>query len=242
MNTQERDQLNQLLKQLVEVKLAAKDAEAESLIREASARQPDATYLMTQRILILEQALNGAKVRIDDLQNQLQRNQSSQSNSFLSNDPWAQPVAANSSVPVPGAGSYQIPRNVQQPPQQQQQPSMGASAFGGGSFLGNVATTAAGVVAGSFLFQGIENMMGGHHSSGFGQQALNDHQPDQTVINNYYGDDAKQLADNNDHSSNTNDYLADNNNGKDYLASNDDDSFQDNDSFQDDDNSDSDWA
>ncbi|MEQ1620713.1 MAG: DUF2076 domain-containing protein [Methylococcales bacterium] len=237
MNAQERDQLNQLLKQLVEVRLAAKDPEAESLIREAATQQPDATYLLVQRTLLLDQALINAKTRIDDLQNQLQRSQTAQSNSFLSNDPWAQPAAAGSG-PVPGVGSYQIPRNAQQPQQQQQQQQapVAASPFGGGgsSFLGNVATTAAGVVAGSFLFQGIENLMGGgHHASGFGQQALNDHNvPDQTVINNYYGDDAKQLADNND----SHESYADNSDSNDFFASNDDDSFVD------DDTDDSSWA
>ena len=209
MNSQERDQLNQLLKQLGEVKLTTKDAEAEVMIREAAARQPDATYLLVQRALLLEQAVTGAKARIDELQHQIQSSQSEQKGGFLSNDPWAQPATNVGSVP--GAVNYQTPRAPQ--PQQ-----AGASGFGGGSsFLGNVATTAAGVVAGSFLFQGIENLMG-HHSSGFGQQPSGEQFTEQTVINNNYGDDAGKLADNNDD-----------------LASNDDDSFQD-------DYSDSDWS
>lgn len=213
MNSQEHGQLNQLLKQLREVKLTAKDAEAESLIREAAAHQPDATYLLVQRALLLEQALNNAKARIDELQNQLQNSQPGQSGGFLSNDPWALPVVKTG--PVPNTGSPQAPQYVPQP-------QTGASAFGGGSsFLGNVATTAAGVVAGSFLFQGIENLMG-HHSSGFGQQPSGEQFTEQTVINNNYGDDARQQANNDD-------------DRNDYLASNDDDSFQDN-------NDDSDWA
>jgi len=223
MNSQERDQLNQLLKQLGEVKLATKDTEAESLINEAAAGQPDAAYLLVQRTLLLEQALNNAKARIDELQNQLQNAQVAQKTSFLANDPWAQ--TSKSSGSVPGASTYQVPREA---------PQTQPGAFGGGSsFLGNVATTAAGVVAGSFLFQGIENLMG-HHSSGLGQQALGGHLPEQTVINNYYGDDAKHQADNsqNDNNSHHNDH----------LASNDDENFQnDNDIFQDD-SDDSDWA
>ncbi len=211
MNLQEHDQLNQLLKQLGEVKLSAKDAEAEILIREAAAHQPDATYLLVQRTLLLEQALNSAKARIEELQNQLQNSQSLQRGGFLSNDPWAQ--AAVKAGPVPSAGSPQVPQYA---------PQTNASAFGGGgsSFLGNVATTAAGVVAGSFLFQGIENLMG-HHSSGFGQQPSGEQFTEQTVINNNYGDDAGQQANNDDRN--------------DYLASNDDDSFQD-------DNDDSEWT
>ena len=95
MNSLEREQLNQLLKQLGEITLTTRDTEADSLIRETAARQPDATYLLVQRTMLLEQALNGAKARIDDLQSQLLNSQSVQKNNFLSNDPWAQPAASN---------------------------------------------------------------------------------------------------------------------------------------------------
>jgi len=208
MNLQERDLLNQLLKQLVEVKLTEKDAEAEMLIREVASRQPDATYLLAQRVLLLEHALNVAKARNDELQAQLQTNQSGQKGGFLGNDPWAQ-QAVNA--------NRQAPQYAAQP---QTQPSGGI--FGGGSgFLGNVATTAAGVVAGSFLYQGIENLMG-HHSSGFGQQSFGEPFAEKTVVNNYYGDDAGQIASNDTESD-------------DYLASDDTDSYQD-------DSVDSDWT
>lgn len=202
MTPQEQQQLSQFLNQLTQAKLSQKDSEAEALIETAIKQQPDANYLLIQRALILEQALNNAKAQIADLQNQV-RNNASNSSSFLNNDPWAQP--ANNAAPVPGAGNYQMPRYAPQPVQPLAQPS----AFGGGasSFLGNVATTAAGVVAGSFLFQGIENLMGGHHgSSGWGQhdQGFGEHISEQTVINNYYGDDATQMADNHQ---DQNDYL-----------------------------------
>jgi uncharacterized protein len=200
MNVQERDLLNQLLKQLAEVKLTEKDAEAETLIREVASKQPDATYLLAQRVLLLEHALNVTKARNDELQTQLQSNQSSQKSGFLGNDPWAQQT---------GNAGRQAPQSASQP-----QPQTSGGIFGGGSgFLGNVATTAAGVVAGSFLFQGIENLMG-HHSLGFGQQAFAEPFAENTVVNNYYGDDAGQLADND-------------NNADTFLANDDFDSFQD---------------
>jgi len=120
---------------------------------------------------------------------------------------------------VRGASSYQMPFA---------QTVAGNSAFshpaptntGGGfgsNFLGNVASTAAGVVAGWFLFQGIENLVG-HHGSGFNQQPVGEQMTENTVINNYYGDDAGQQ----DSSS-------------DYLANDDSNSFLD-------DNDDSDWV
>jgi hypothetical protein len=218
MNTQERDLLNQLLKQLVEYKLPSKDAEAESLIHEAAAKQPDTVYLLVQKALIQDHALNNAKARIEELQKQLQSSQSGQSSSsFLGNDPWSQP--ASGSGPVPGVNNYQQPRYAppaqpqpQYQPQPQPQAQSGGGLFGGGSsFLGSVATTAAGVAAGGLLFQGIENLMG-HHSGfgqggfgqgGFGQsgfgQAPEQFTEETTVINNYYGDDNGQLADNSDY-------------------------------------------
>ncbi|MEI8570465.1 DUF2076 domain-containing protein [Methylomonas sp. LW13] len=188
MNSQERNQLSQFLNQLNEVKLTQKDAEAEALIRDAVAKQPDAAYLLVQRALLQDQALTAAKAQIAELQNQLQAGANPQRGGFLGNDPWAQP--ANNSGAVPGAGNYQMPRGAA--------PAQAPGFFGGGggSFLGNVATTAAGVVAGSFLFQGIESLMGHHGSSAWGQQAMGEHSglQEQTVVNNYYGDDAIQQA------------------------------------------------
>src|SRR5574343_1367189 len=139
MNNQEREQISRFLNQLGDIKLSAqdKDVEAEQLIRTATANQPDAVYLLVQRALLLDQALQTAKGQIADLQNQLQNRQPA-AGSFLDNDPWAQ--AATKPRAIPGADRYAVPQNAPQP--------LGSS-FGAGasSFLGNVATTAAGVVA-----------------------------------------------------------------------------------------------
>jgi len=189
MNTQERDQLSRFLQQLTEVKLTAKDQEAAAMISEAASRQPDAIYLLVQRAMLLDQALNAAKSQISNLQQQLQAGAVQNQSGFLNSDPWTQ--AATQSAAVPGAGNYQVPRPMPQQPQPQASGFMGGA---GSSFLGNVATTAAGVVAGSFLFQGIENLLGHHSPSSWGGQVHN--MPGETVteeyttINNYYGDDA----------------------------------------------------
>lgn len=194
MNTQETFQLNQFLQQLAEVKLAEKDSDAERLIKDAVARQPDAAYLLVQRCLLQNQALQSAQAQIADLQTQLQ--QRSAANGFLNGDPWS---AAKPAAGVPGADNYRVPNQAANPAAQdfvrQAAPTPGAGF--GSSFLGNVASTAAGVVAGSFLFQGIENLLGHHQpASSWGQQASGGQQPEQTVINNYYGDNNEQLADN----------------------------------------------
>lgn len=228
MNSQEHEQLSLLLKQLTEARPGSKDAEAENIIREACSHQPDAAYLLVQRVLLMEQALNNAKTRIETLQNQLQNNQSgTQQGGFLDNNPWSNPTANNAGA-VPGISNYQM-RNAAQ--SQQQAPTQSGSSFlsgGGSSFLGNLATTAAGVVAGSFLFQGIENLLGSHSSSAFGQEFGNQNQQPE-IINNYFeGDKDQQTNKEND--------------DEDYLASNDDNDYQDDDSSFFDSGDDSGWV
>ncbi|MGR9054068.1 MAG: DUF2076 domain-containing protein [Gammaproteobacteria bacterium] len=219
MNTQERTQLSRFLQQLVEVKLAERNGEAEKLINDAVAQQPDAAYLLVQKSLLQDQALHVAQAQIADLQQQLQQKATAPAGSrFLHNDPWEAPVRDNR---VPGAAGYRIPpadnAGVSQMPPQNQGPGFASG------FLGNVASTAAGVVAGSFLFQGIGNLLGHHDSPSFwGQPNVDDQLGKQTTINNYYYDEPERSADNG----------TDN----DYLSDNDDDGFLDDGDF------DSDWG
>ena len=174
MSPNEREQLQQFLNQLKQARLNHKDNEADQLISETVAKQPDASYLLVQRSLLLEQALNNAKAQISELQKQ----QSTQTNSFLGNDPWAQAPSQHL--------NYQAPRPAAPVA------TANNSWLGGSGLLGNVASTAAGVVAGSFLFQGIENLMGHHNYGGWQNNpgGFGEHLNEQTIVNNYYGDDA----------------------------------------------------
>ncbi|MEO3960887.1 DUF2076 family protein, partial [Chromobacterium piscinae] len=68
-----------------------------------------------------------------------------------------------------------------------------------GSFLGNVATTAAGVAAGTFLVQGIESLFSDdkpNHGSGQGHAGYEAEQPveQHITINNYYESDGQDDA------------------------------------------------
>lgn len=150
MNTQEHEQLTRFLQQLKEAKVGAKDAEAEKLIREAVGQQADADYLLVQRNLLLGQALDNAQAEIARLRRELEISVPGKTG-FLDGNAWGNRPAA----PSPGAASF--------PPPAQAAPATGSS--WGTGILGSVATTAAGVVAGSFLFQGIEHLMGHHNSS-----------------------------------------------------------------------------
>jgi uncharacterized protein len=218
MLQQERDQLTQFLSALENAAVGNKMPEAEKLIKETLARQPDAGYLLVQRCLLMDQALQNAHSQIASLQQRFKENEAARQNSFLGSNPWGKaPVSNTASAAVPGAGNYQMPanaRNAGAPPAApwQAQPGQGSS------FLGNIATTAAGVVAGSFLFQGIEGLMhhqnGGYFSGNEGHEAA----VDQTTINNYYGSE---------NTGNDNGYdTADNG----FLASDDQDYQQDDDS------------
>lgn len=146
MNFQEREQLAAFLEQLVAVRQGGKDGEAEAMIREACSRQPDATYLLVQRAMLQEQALKAAQEEIARLRT------TPAGGGFLSGNAWGNHQPSPVPQPMPAAST--------------------PAASGGSGWLGQVATTAAGVVAGGFLFQGIENLIG-HHGNGNGLIANN---------------------------------------------------------------------
>jgi uncharacterized protein len=189
--------------------LEEKDPDATERIEEWSRRNPDATYILAQTVLVQNYALEQAKAQIQHLQEQVAQHpalaQQSKSTSFLGGlfghkeDSRPQPGASYVSpqqqpgyAPVP---QYAAPQQYGQaagyPP-----PAYGAPqaypAGGGSSFLRSAATTAAGVAAGALAFQGIESLMHGFgHAAGFGGyggSGLGDFggRPEETVINNYY--------------------------------------------------------
>lgn len=169
MTPKERELLANFLQQLEHSSAGVKDAEAQDMILQATARQPDAAYLLVQRAMGLDLALQAAQAQITKLQADLSAAKSpapATAGGFLDNpNAWgrqATPVGAQSpaSRPLFGPGS--------QPPATAAAPAAQApaapSAWGTG-IMGTLATTAAGVVAGSLLYQGIQGLMG-HHSPG----------------------------------------------------------------------------
>jgi len=85
MNSEQEARLQALLQRLVRVQGAQKDARAESLIRQALEQQPDGTYLLARRVLVLEAAL-------EESREQMARVQSS---------PFAPPAAVTGEKPRP---------------------------------------------------------------------------------------------------------------------------------------------
>jgi hypothetical protein len=177
MTPQEKELLQRFLADMAGARAGQKDPEAEALIREAVSRHPDAAYLLVQRALQLDQVLQMRETEVRKLQNELAQAKAGgaapAAGGFIG-DPYAwgsqarsaPPAAAQSagSAPIPGvqpqAGGIQPQAGGVQPQAAVQQPA--SRPWGGSSMLGTVATTAAGVVAGSFLYQGIQNLM--HHN------------------------------------------------------------------------------
>ncbi len=147
MTNEERDQISGFLHLLERAQAAPKDGDAEALIRQSCARQPDATYLLVQRALQLEIAQQAAQAEIARLKKELEQARSGlPASAFLGGtNAWGRPLAAPAPSPAPVAAMPQA--------------AAPASNWGSG-LLGTVATTAAGVVAGSLLYQGISSLMG----------------------------------------------------------------------------------
>ena len=186
MNSQELSLLEDLLQRLAAVHGVQKDAQADALIRESLAAQPDALYLMVQRTLLLEHAL-------DDARRELARRPAVPADpsgaAFLRRglepgfgrdavdpdayDPRATvdrsaPTTATRAVPAmaPTTGTAAAPAPGWRERFLGGAPAVAPAPGGGSGFLGQAATTAAGVAGGMFLFNGIERLVGGGHGGG----------------------------------------------------------------------------
>jgi uncharacterized protein len=152
MTPQEKELLERFLADMVAARAGQKDPQAEALMRDAVSRQPDAVYLLVQRALQLDQALQLTQAEVQKLQGELAQARPAPGGSFL-NDPYAWGSKPAAAAPVANP--------VQQQPAAQPAPAPARplSGWGGGGMLGTVAGAAAGVVAGSFLYQGIQHLM-----------------------------------------------------------------------------------
>ena len=191
MTPPEQQLLDDFLLRLAAASGVAKDPQADALIHQRLAGQPDALYLLVQRSLLQQHALDSAKAQIAQLQAQWAAQQGG--GSFLGGQPSAW-----------GATPPPMPAQAQAQPQPVA-PSWKDRLFGGGapaqpsaapSFLASAATTAAGVAGGMFLFDGIENLLGGHHGGGgfFGGRG----QPsviENVTENNYYDNGSRDVSD-----------------------------------------------
>ncbi len=172
MSPQERELLANFLEQMNQTQAGQKDPDAEAMIRGAIARQPDAPYLLVQRALALEYALQAAQAEAA----RLKAEQAPAGAGFLNTaNTWGRSAAPGSggSAAMPSAGAGSALADGRPLPGAPAGPAGAPAArpgWGGGGMLGTLATTAAGVVAGSFLFQGLQGLMGNHGAASQAKQ------------------------------------------------------------------------
>jgi hypothetical protein len=186
MTPQETQLVSDLFDRLAGIESAPRDAAAEQVIADGLRRAPHAVYALVQTALVQDEALKRANARIEELQAQMTSVEAEEQRpaSFL--DTMREAVtgraAARGSVPSvrpPTRGTQ--PENLQSHESQSQsfqpQPGSappspagypGSAPFApGGSFLGNAASTAAGVIGGSLLLNSIRSAFG-QHAAGAG--------------------------------------------------------------------------
>ena len=146
MTPQEQKLLDDFLTQLAGVPDVPKDRAAAAAIDAAFARQPNAAYLVVQRALLLQQALENTQAELDRIKAAgAAMPARDERPAFLDPNGWGR---RNPSAPAAGLGAAGM--SAARAP---------AAAGGMGSFLGQAAAMAAGVAGGAFLFQGIQHLM-----------------------------------------------------------------------------------
>jgi uncharacterized protein len=198
MTPQERQLIDDLFGRLARLESAPRDPEAVSAISHGLQQAPNAVYALVQTVLVQDEAMKRAHSRIEELEQQAQVPQQTQSSGgFLDSmrDSIFGSGSSRGSVPnVPppepsrpvwnsgqalgpqGQGGYQGQGGGYQQGGYQQgggydqgmQPRGGIFGGGGGSFLGTAAATAAGMVGGSLLLNSFRGMMGGGSHQAFG--------------------------------------------------------------------------
>jgi hypothetical protein len=215
MTPQESSMLQDLIQKVEETRLTEKDPEAEQMLQQGLARDPDATYKLAQTVLVQNLALNQARAQIEQMKQAQLQAPPARATSFLGgllghrDPPPAAPPSQYQPVTYQQVPSYQAPpQYATAPPYAEPSPA--------GSFLRSAATTAAGVAAGALAFEGIESLMhggfgggGGWGGGGFGEGGFGSgaRPVEETVINNYYDDPQRggSLGESREHEASFND-------------------------------------
>lgn len=205
MHTQEQQLILDLSQRLQQDGAIQKDKEADILIAEKIATQPDALYKLVQAVLLQQLALQQAQQDLDALRKRVQlleqQNAAPKSTSFLGG--FADKIFgthSNANIAPPAPPAMPAGNPWQQPPQGNPYnqnpygggaPFQGASSGAGGGFLASAASSALGVAGGMALFHGMSNLFGGHGASSaspFGSGTTTTPTETTNITNNYYSD------------------------------------------------------
>lgn len=183
MTPQESQLVNELFDRLAKLETVPRDPDAERLIADGTRQAPHAAYALVQTALLQDEALKRANARIEELQAQVEGAEQppeprqggfldSMRSAFAPHEPRGSvPSVRAPSAPPPGYPPQGYQSQGFQSQGYQSQPGYpppppgyaGGPAFGsGGSFLGTAASTAAGMIGGALLLDGIRSMFGHH--------------------------------------------------------------------------------
>ena len=173
MDQYEKNMVLELAEKIKSSAVEHKDAEIEQLIQEKISSQKDAPYLMTQALILQQQALVNLQRRVKQLEQDLHA-AGSRKKGFFSNlfagdrssdfSSGSQRGWQNNRADASRPGSRgAFNRDGHGAAQSEYQSGYGRR--GQGSFLGSALSTAAGVAGGMALFSGLEHLLGGSNAS-----------------------------------------------------------------------------
>jgi hypothetical protein len=216
MSPEERQLLQGLFDRMRGNANTPRDRDAEQMIADNLRQQPYAPYLLAQTVIVQDQALQAANDRLQHLEQQLRDQQEPPQGGggFLSglfgggaaqrqappppppvwNRGAQQDAYAQGGYPqggYPGGGGY--PQGGYPPPQPPGGPWGGAPQQpAGGGFLRGALGTAAGVAGGVLMADSIRSLFSGSHGAGgLGIASGVPGMGGETIVNNYYGDQAQ---------------------------------------------------
>ncbi|MCW6506744.1 DUF2076 domain-containing protein [Lichenifustis flavocetrariae] len=213
MTPDERQLLSGLFDRIRTAGTGQRDRDAESFITDAVKQQPYAPYLLAQTVIVQEQALRAANDKLQELEAKVQSLESGQQQGSSGSEGGFLGGLGRS---IFGSGAPQQPPQSRQyaPPQPNYAPPQGQwnqnagqqqagpwgqgqqGGAGGGGFLKGALGMAAGVAGGALLANSISGLFHGSNnpfgiSSGMG--GFGGSFPGaggETIVNNYYGDEA----------------------------------------------------
>ena len=222
MSPEETQLLTSLFDRVKTASSTPRDAEAENLIAQAVRDQPASPYYLAQAVIVQEKGLEAAAAHIRQLEDRIHQLEAgntearnTQQGGFLSSIFGTNQSQAAAPAPAPTyrndtAGQTpgpwgRAPDAPQASNQWSQQPAAIGRSPSGGGFLQGALGAAAGVAGGMLLANSLSGIFSNHvASSGWGSplggSSAGNAPVEETVVNNYYGDNAPQSdsANNND--------------------------------------------
>jgi uncharacterized protein len=177
MTPVERQMLTGLFERIGSTAATPRDPEAEAFINDNIQAQPHAPYVLSQTVLVQQQALENAARRVQELEAQVKAQAPHEETSFLGNLGKSL-FGGGASAPAAPRPSYDASAYARQPdPGYARQPQAYAPQPGpwgapqapaGGGILQSALTTATGVAGGMVLANALGGLFGGHSNGLFG--------------------------------------------------------------------------